>query len=95
MLPDDWRKVIFRNPVHKIKEISITTHQFYIKNQPNEKYSPLFISAEQGNFRLSEYIIRKIGRYWANWKDSKGFTPIYIAAQKGHFRICKLILENI
>ena len=56
-----WKKVFKNTPVEFVKEISVTTQQFFKHNTSRitRHWSPLHIAAGQGNLELCKYIFEK------------------------------------
>ena len=71
------------SPTKKIREI----------NKKKDQWSPLHITAEQGNLELSKYIIEQTGD--ENPQNRKGDTAFQMAAEKGQLEVTKLIINNL
>ena len=89
-----WNRVLKNTPVEVVKEISVTTQQFFKDDSSRSRFqwSPLQIVAEQGNLELFKYIFEKT----KNTKpriESK-WTALHAAAKKGHKEICKYLIYN-
>ena len=90
----DWQKVLFKIPTNKAKDLALGITQFY-KSEParfDENWSPLHITVEQGNFNLSQFVLRKVDV--KNPKNKKGCTPLQLAAEKGNFDLCRIIFAS-
>ena len=71
------------SPTKQIREI----------NKKKDQWSPLHITAEQGNLELSKYIIEQTGD--ENPQNRKGDTAFQMAAEKGQLEVTKLIINNL
>ena len=58
-ISDDWKKAVFQTSIQMVKELAIAVHKFYTQYPDDKKVSPLFISAQQGNLQLTQYLIGK------------------------------------
>ena len=89
-----WRKVMKNTPVELVKEISVSTQQFFKDDasRRNFQWSPLQIVAEQGNLELCKYIFEKTK--YIKLRNGSKWTPLHIAARKGHEEICKFLINN-
>ena len=61
---EDWKKAVFKTPNQIVKDLAIAVDKYH-KKYSKEKVSPLFISAQQGNLQLSQYLIGKgVDKNW-------------------------------
>ena len=89
-----WNKVLKNTPVELVKEISVSTQQFFKDDasRSNFQWSPLQIVAEQGNLELCKYMFEKTK--YIKLRNGSKWTPLHIAARKGHEEICKFLIYN-
>ena len=71
------------SPTKQIREI----------NKKKDQWSPLHITAEQGNLELSKYIIEQTGD--ENPQNKKGDTAFQMAAEKGQLEVTKFFINNL
>ena len=90
-----WKKVFKNTPVAIVKEVSISTQQFFKDDTSRimSQWFPLHIAVAQGNFELCKYIFEKtkntkprIQNYW---------TALHMAAKMGDEEICKFLINNL
>ena len=88
-----WKKVIEKTTPAKIKRLYKAVEQFFeLRSNDQGQYSPLHVAAGNGQFYLSQYIIRRTGNFNPMCRD--GFTALHNAAEWGQLAVCELIVEN-
>ena len=92
-ISDDWKKAVFQTSIQMVKELAIAVHKFHTQYPEDKKVSPLFISAQQGNLQLTQYLIGK--GVDKNWNNTKGLTPLFMAAKNGYLEVYRLIMEGV
>ena len=104
---EQWKKVTQNASKEIIRELSVAVHNFFEDtpiyyslgspirkiNKKKDQWSPLHITAEQGNLELSKYIIEHTGD--KNPQNRKGDTAFQMAAEKGQLEVTKLIIKNL
>ena len=105
---EQWKKVTQNASKETIRDLSITVYKFFEDtpiyhslglrkirkiNKKKGQWSPLHITAEQGNLELSKYIIEQTGD--ENPQNRKGDTAFQMAAEKGQLEVTKLIIKNL
>ena len=88
-----WKKVFKNTPVKFVKEISVSTQQFF-KNDTSRimsQWSPLHIVAGQGNLDLCKYIFEKTKNTHPIFQYE--WTALHLAATHGHEEICKFLID--
>ena len=104
---EQWKKVTQNASKETIRELSVAVHNFFEDtpiyyslgspirkiNKKKDQWSPLHITAEQGNLELSKYIIEHTGD--KNPQNRKGDTAFQMAAEKGQLEVTKLIIKII
>ena len=89
-------KIVFKNtPVAIVKEISVSTRQFFKdhKSRINFQCSPLHIAVGQGNLKLCKYIFEKTKNTKPRIQNK--WTVLHMAAEMGHEEICKFLMNNL
>ena len=94
-----WKKVFKNTPVEFVKEISVSTQQFFTssflhfdKSRTEFHWSPLHIAAGQGNLDLCKYIFEKIKN--AQPRIQYKWTALHVATKLGHEEVCKFLIDN-
>ena len=94
-----WKKVFKNTPVEYVRELSVSTQQFF-KRRNEFQYSPLLIIAIVGNFELFKYIFEKTkilkpGDIWTTLllADIVGHD-IYSDHVVEHEEICKFLINH-
>ena len=91
-----WKKVLKNIPVGYVKELSISTLQ-YVKDDPSRNkfyWSPLQVTADQGNLELCKYIFEKTKNSKPEECKLTCMTALHMAVNKGHGEICEFIINN-
>ena len=89
-----WNKVLKNTSAELVKELSISTQQFFKETRTDFCRCPatwLQVVAEQGNLELCKYILEKN----KNTKPCINYNhPLLMATRKGHVEICKFLIDN-
>ena len=90
-----WKKVFKNTPVEFVKEISVTTQQFFKRDASRITFywSPLHIAAGQGNLELCKRIFEKTKNIQPRFKYK--WTALHVAVTQGHEEICEFLMENL
>ena len=97
---EQWKLMIINTPTERVKELSIVVGEFFDSGEkyspkPSEsQWAPLHVTADQGHFELSKYIIQTTGD--KNPTRIKGqHTALHMAAFAGHTEVCRHIVELV
>ena len=90
-----WKKIFKNTPVAIVKEISVSTQQFFKDDTSRTKFrwSPLHIAVGQGNLELCKYIFEKTKN--TEPKIQSKWTALHMAAKMGHEGICEFLMNNL
>ena len=91
-----WKQVVEKVPVAIVKELAITTEQFYTFNSVRIKkqYSPHHIVAAQGCLSLLQFIVRKT-KLLNPARGADELTALASAAGAGQLEICQYLINNL
>ena len=89
-----WNKVLKNSSVEIVKELSVSTEQFFKDSRTYFRWSPLQIAADQGKLELCKHILEKNRiKYTSNLANGYNH-PLFMAARKGHEEVCKVLFDN-
>ena len=90
-----WEKVLKNTPVEIVKEISVSTQQFFKDDASRIQFhwSPLHIAVGQGNLDLCKYIFEKTKKTQPRIQNK--WTALHVAAKMGHEEICEFLINNL
>ena len=90
-LSSHWNKVLKNTSAELVKELSISTQQFFKETRTDICWTWMQVIAEQGNLELCKYIFEKN----KNTKPCVNYNhPLLLAARKGREEICKFLIDN-
>ena len=103
---DSWKAVTNKTSIRGLAsavKYFLSLHPSHCTDKENDElckhrnisYSPLQISAEAGNFLLSQFILRQIDIKNPPANGDELWTPLHEAAKNGYLEICKLIMNNV
>ena len=90
-----WKKVFKHTPVAIVKEISVSTQQFFkdVTSRIKFQWSPLHMAVGQGNFKLCKYIFEKTKNTGPRIQNK--WTALHMATEVRHEEICKFLMNNL
>ena len=90
-----WEKVLKNTPVEIVKEISVSTQQYFKDDASRIQFhcSPLHIAVGQGNIDLCKYIFEKTKK--TRPKIQNKWTALHVATKMGHEDICEFLINNL
>ena len=87
--PDVWRKVVVRNPIEIVKNLAISSRQFYKCCPRARDISPFHIMAHSGDLQILKKFKLK------DQKCKEGFSLLHYATMGGYIESCKYLMSNL